>query len=198
MSQEEVQKIKKTALEALKKARSSKQLEDIKVEYLGKRGHLSLMMKKMGKLSQDERPAFGQLVNSSKQEIENLHSELETSFAHSELEEQMKQEKVDMTLPGSSVFLGSRHPVNLVINEVVRIMERLGYSVQSGPLIESDWYNFEALNIAKDHPSRDMQDTFYIDSNHVFKNTHKSCSNSCYGVLRPTIACDGAWSCFSL
>ncbi len=173
MSKVEIEEVKEAALQAFKGAGSSKELYDLKVEYLGKSGQLSLLMRGMGKIPKDERPAFGQLVNGAKREAEDLYNSLEKSFVERELQEKMSKEKIDMTLPGAFMSLGSRHPVSLVINEVVEILGRLGYSVHSGPLIESDWYNFEALNIPGDHPARDMQDTFYIDDSHVLR-THTS------------------------
>ena len=173
MLSEKVQKLKQEAEEELSGAKSSKQLYDIKVKYLGKKGLISLLMREMGGLSKEERPVFGQTVNEAKQALEGLYSQQEQSLKEGEMHAKLESEALDLTLPGPATLKGSNHPVNKVINEIVSIMSRLGYSVRTGPLIEKDFYNFEALNIPADHPARDMQDTFYVDETHVLR-THTS------------------------
>lgn len=169
MSNSKIESVKEEAKAAILKAESSKELYDQKVKYLGKQGSLSALMKEMGKLSKEERPAFGKLVNEAKKEVETAYQVQEKSLQAKELSAQLQKEALDLTLPGVGGGVGTRHPVDMVSNEIVDILSRIGYSVRSGPLIEKDRYNFEALNIPADHPARDMQDTFYVDEDHVLR-----------------------------
>lgn len=173
MSKEKIEQIQKDAEEALKKAQTSQQLYDSKVQFLGKNGSLSALMKDMKSLSAEERPKFGQWVNEAKSSLETLYDSLEKALKTKEVGQQLEKERVDMTLPGPAKSLGSQHPIDKVMDEVVGIFSRLGYSVRLGPMIEKDFFNFEALNMPKDHPARDEQDTFYIDGEHVLR-THTS------------------------
>jgi phenylalanyl-tRNA synthetase alpha chain len=173
MLQEKIEAICKNALVAFARVEDSRQLYDCKVQFLGKKGELSEVMKGLAALSPAEKPAIGKLVNEIKIQIEEAYQLRESALRQSELSAQLAKEKIDLTLPGVPRALGSKHPISMVIDEIVGILARLGYSVRSGPQIESDNYNFEALNIPADHPARDMQDTFYIDENHVLR-THTS------------------------
>jgi phenylalanyl-tRNA synthetase alpha chain len=130
-------------------------------------------MKEMAKLPKEEKPAFGKAVNEVKAAFEKNYSELDAKLKDRELLQRLASEKIDVTLPGPKRLRGSRHPITLVIEEVVGVLSRLGYAVRTGPQIEKDWFNFEALNIPPDHPARDAQDTFYIDDTHVLR-THTS------------------------
>ncbi len=153
---------------------SSKQtLYDCKVQYLGKNGSITDLMKKMGQLSPQEKPQFGQRLNEAKQSLEEIFRQQEERFVQVELAEKLAKEGLDLSLPSVPRPRGGDHPVFAVTQEIVSILSRLGYSVRLGPAVEKDYYNFEALNIPKDHPARDMQDTFFIDSNHVLR-THTS------------------------
>jgi phenylalanyl-tRNA synthetase alpha chain len=165
--------IKETALAAFKAAADSKALYDLKVQYLGKSGSLTEIMKEMASLSKEEKPLFGKKVNEVKAVLEAAYTEAEEALKKKEISSKMASEEIDMTLPGFTRPKGSEHPVHMVINEITTIMARLGYSVRTGPVIEKDYYNFEALNIPADHPARDMQDTFFIDKTHVLR-THTS------------------------
>ena len=140
---------------------------------MGKNGPLSEAMKAMATLPKEEKPAFGKKANEVKKTFEEAYQARESALSQKELNEKLQQEKVDVSLPGVSLFSGSRHPVSLVIRESTAALNRLGFAVRTGPHIEEDWYNFEALNIPPDHPSRDMQDTFYVDDSHVLR-THTS------------------------
>ena len=173
MLEQKVEDIKRRALEAFQSAKDSRELYDIKVQYMGKQGEMSLVMSEMGRLSKEDRPAFGKLINEKKKVIEQGYAQREQELKKQELVEKIAREKLDLTLPGPQRDLGGRHPVTLVMDEIVDILARIGYSVRTGPLIEKDHYNFEALNIPKDHPARDEQDTFYIDRDHVLR-THTS------------------------
>lgn len=174
MLKEKLEVIRGHALAAIRDAGTTSALYEVKVQFLGKQGQLSALMKEMGKLSAEERPTFGKFVNEIKSAIELAYEERERVLKSTELDAKLASEALDLTLPGPAVpQLGAQHPISLVIDEIVSILSRLGYSVRTGPLIEQDRYNFEALNIPKDHPARDMQDTFYIDERHVLR-THTS------------------------
>lgn len=161
------------ALKAFVSAQDSKSLYDFKVKFLGKQGELSLIMKEMGKLSKEERPLFGKLVNEKKDVLEAAYSKREAELKTQELSAKIASESLDLSLPGPYREIGSKHPLTLMVNEIISILSRLGYSVRTGPQIEKDWYNFEALNIPANHPSRDLQDTFYVDDTTVLR-THTS------------------------
>lgn len=174
MLKEKLEEVRGRALVAIREAQTSQALYEVKVQFLGKQGQFSALMKQMGKLTPEERPVFGKLVNDVKDAIDKSYQEREAALKASELDSKLAEESLDLTLPGPQFPpLGSQHPISMVIDEIVGILARLGYSVRTGPLIEQDRYNFEALNIPKDHPARDMQDTFYIDERHVLR-THTS------------------------
>lgn len=173
MLKEKIETVRDKAQAAFAEAGSTQDLYNLKVKFLGKTGELSLLMREMGKLSKEERPEFGKLVNAAKQALENTYIERESHLQAAEMAARLQEERLDLTLPGPTRDKASAHPITLVIDEIVEILSRLGYSVRSGPLIEHDRNNFEALNIPADHPARDQQDTFYIDPSHVLR-THTS------------------------
>lgn len=170
---EKLQEIHQKALQVFKDSENRDQLYQFKVEYLGKSGSLTEIMKEMGKLSKEEKPEFGKKVNEVKQALETFYNECFETLKKQEIQKKMKSEFVDLTLPATASAKGSAHPVYLVMDEIVQILSRLGYSLRLGPSIETDYYNFEALNIPKNHPARDMQDTFFVDETHVLR-THTS------------------------
>lgn len=165
--------IKDEALKAFGAAENSQKLYDQKVHFLGKSGLLTEIMKEMASLSKEEKPLFGKRVNEVKQVLETAYAECEEKIKRQELEAKMSKEELDLSLPAFTKEVGTEHPISKVTNEIFDIMCRIGYSVRTGPLIELDRYNFEALNIPADHPARDMQDTFFIDPTHVLR-THTS------------------------
>lgn len=173
MLQQKLQEIYEKALQSFLNSKSRSELYDHKVTFMGKNGELTALMKKLVELPKEERPQFGQLVNEKKKELELKYDEKEQELARLELAEKIKTEVVDLSLPGPSLSGGRRHPIDLVIHEMIDILVRLGFSVRTGPMIEHDQFNFEKLNFPKDHPARDMQDTFYIDEEHVLR-THTS------------------------
>jgi phenylalanyl-tRNA synthetase alpha chain len=173
MLKEKIEQIRAEASRAFQGANSSKELYDLKVQFLGKQGSFSSIMKEMGKLSAEEKPVFGKYVNEAKQALEALYAEREEALKAGELGARLQAEMLDLTLPAPAMPAGSQHPISIVLDEISRILSRLGYSIRTGPQIEKDRYNFEGLNIPKNHPARDMQDTFYIDEHHVLR-THTS------------------------
>jgi phenylalanyl-tRNA synthetase alpha chain len=170
---ERLVKLQAEALSALQQSQDLKALQDVRVSILGKKGALTDIMKGMRELSAEERPAIGNLVNSLKDQFEAAFALRQSELQQKAIADKLAQENIDVTLPGRTVVPGSLHPVTLVSDEIVDIFSRLGFSVAEGPEIEQDFYNFEALNIPKDHPARDMQDTFYISDDLVLR-THTS------------------------
>lgn len=161
------------ALTQVQAAIDLQKLYDAKVAFAGKQGFLSEIMREMGKLPKEEKPEFGKQVNLVKVNFESAYAQAEAELQASALKDKIQRERVDVSLPGPEFEVGATHPIALMTNEVVSILGRLGYTVRTGPQIEKDWYNFEALNIPPDHPARDMQDTFYVDQDHVLR-THTS------------------------
>ncbi len=165
----EIAKIRESFLQDLQEAIRSKDVEEIRIKYLGKKGSLSSLMKLLKDAKEEERPLFGKLVNDLKEEIT---SHIENSLKRLSLGEQSQKfsrEKIDVTLPGRRAFVGNLHPVTMMIEELIGIFSSMGFSVQFGPDLESDFYNFEALNFSKDHPARDMQDSFYVSPNMLLR-----------------------------
>ncbi len=148
-------------------------LRDIQVEYLGKKGKLTLVLRGMGALSAEERPLIGQLANEIRDEMNALLEETRMRLEAGELARKLAGENIDVTLPGRRVSRGHLHPLTLVENRIKEIFESMGYVVEEGREIELDHYNFERMNIPKDHPAREMQDTFYVSSE-VLLRTHTS------------------------
>lgn len=157
--------IRDKAAERLSGVSDLKTLEEMRVEFLGKKGELTAILKSMGQLSAEERPAMGQLANEIRTFIEDKLEARTAELKSAIAEEKLKTETLDVTMPGTPVRQGHRHPLNIVLDEVKEIFLGLGFDVVSGPEVELDYYNFEALNLPKDHPARDTQDTFYITEN---------------------------------
>ncbi len=161
----DLQNIKEQAAEALSKAADSKTLESLRVKYLGKKGELTAILKQMGQLSAEERPKVGQLANEVRTGIEQLIEERSAAIKQAMLDARLNAERLDVTMPGKAAPIGKAHPLNKVLDEVKEIFLGMGFSISEGPEVETDYYNFEALNIPKNHPARDTQDTFYISDN---------------------------------
>lgn len=148
-------------------------LQELRIKYLGKKGELTSVMKGLGTLSPEERPLVGQVVNKVKSELESKIDSAAIQIREAGRAEKLRLERVDVTLPGRRLPAGTRHPITLVTEEISSIFAGLGFQVAEGPEIEHDFYNFEALNFPKDHPARDMQDTFFI-SDSLLLRTHTS------------------------
>ena len=160
--QEQIEKIKKSSVEELKNEKNLKEISDIKVKYLGKKGALTSVLRGMGALAPEERPVIGSLVNNVRDELNRLFDEKEKELTEKELQEKLAKEKIDVTLPSTKISRGSKHPLNRVIEEIEDLFVSMGYDVVDGPELETDEYCFERLNLPKGHPARDMQDSFYI------------------------------------
>ena len=159
---EEIKKIKENSIKEMKKCKDLKTLNDVRVKYLGKKGELTLVLRGMGKLSPEERPIIGSLVNEVRDELNSLLEKKEKELEHEELERKLATENIDVTEPSKKIVLGSKHPITQVIEEVEEIFLGMGYEIADGPEVEKSIYNFDKLNTPPDHPARDIQDTFYI------------------------------------
>lgn len=171
---DQIEQIKLNAKEEIEKVSGLKDLADIKVKYLGKKGELTSVLRGMGALSSEERPVIGSLVNVVRDELEGLISEKEEYFKQIELNKKLESEKIDITLPSKKAIRGSKHPMNLVIEEVEDLFVSMGYDVVSGPELETDEYCFKKLNLPEGHPARDMQDSFYITNEHLLRTQTSS------------------------
>ena len=166
---EQIEQIRKNATEEISKVTDAKELNDIRVKYLGKKGELTAVLRGMGALSSEERPVIGSLVNVVRDELEKLISEKEEFYKQEELNRKLETEKIDITLPSAKVKKGSKHPLNRIIEEVEDLFVSMGYDVVDGPELETDEYCFERLNLPKGHPARDMQDSFYVTPEYLLR-----------------------------
>ena len=167
---DQLEKIKEEALNQIESSDALEKLNDIRVAYLGKKGQLTSVLKSMKDVPPEERPKVGQMVNDARALIEGKLEEARTALAKKAREEQMKKEVIDVTLPAKRNHVGHSHPNTIALEEVERIFVGMGYEVVEGPEVEYDLYNFEKLNIPKNHPARDEQDTFYINENIVLRS----------------------------
>ncbi|QJA09525.1 phenylalanine--tRNA ligase subunit alpha [Romboutsia sp. CE17] len=162
--QEKLLNLKDIALDEIKDASTIEELESLRVKYSGKKGQLTAIMKEMGKLSAEERPVVGKVANVVREAIEGGINTKKEEIKAIEKEKQLASEVIDVTMPGKVFTVGKKHPISKVIDEVSEIFMGLGFSIAEGPEVETIENNFDALNAPKDHPSRDMSDTFYINS----------------------------------
>ncbi len=166
---EQLQQIKDEALKQIQASDVLEKLNDVKVNFLGKKGELTSVLKGMKDVAPQDRPKVGQMVNETREIIEQALEEAKLKMERSFREAQMKSEVIDVTLPAKKDTMGHRHPNTIVMEEVERIFVGMGYEVVEGPEIETDYYNFEALNIPADHPAKDEQDTFYINGDFLLR-----------------------------
>lgn len=167
---EQLSTIRNNAKTELSSVTTQQELDAIRVKYLGKKGELTAILKQMGKLTPEERPVMGQLANEIRTEIEQMIEEKGADIKSLETAEKLKSEKLDVTLPGKRHVMGHKHPLSVVLEEINEIFIGMGFEIVDGPEVEYDYYNFEALNIPKNHPARDAQDTFYITENIVLRS----------------------------
>lgn len=167
---DQLEKIKQEALKQIEASDALEKLNDIKVAYLGKKGELTSVLKSMKDVTPEDRPKIGQMVNEAREAIEGKLDAAMTALMKKAREEQLKKEVIDITLPAKRNRVGHTHPNTIALEEVERIFVGMGYEVIEGPEVEYDHYNFEKLNIPKNHPARDEQDTFYISDNIVLRS----------------------------
>ncbi len=170
---DQLDQLEAQAAQEIAAAADAAALEELRVGLLGKKGRLSGVLGAMGKLPGDERPVVGQRANVLKEQVQSLLSDRLQAVKSAAMAERIASETLDVTMPASFTPVGHRHPLISTIEEIVDIFSGLGYQVEEGPEIESDFYNFTALNIPPDHPARDMQDTFYL-GDHQLLRTHTS------------------------
>lgn len=170
---DELLKIKEEALAKISEAKTLKELNDLRVLYLGKKGPMQAAMKSMKDMDKFLRAEFGKVSNQVKQEITRAVENKKVALEEAELNERLKNEKIDITLPSTALPTGSIHPLTMIKEELEDLFIGMGYSIAEGPEVETDHFNFELMNLPKDHPARDMQDTFYIDENTLLR-THTS------------------------
>jgi len=171
--QEKLIKIEQEAAAAIGCSSSVKELEDVRIKYLGRKGEIQEIMKLLPSLPEDTRPETGKLVNDVKRKLTLQIDEKINTLSRSEVSKKLKEEKLDITLPGTGIKKGRLHPITKTFEDVKRIFTRIGYSIAEGPDIETNWNNFEALNFPPSHPAMDMQATFFVDEGLVLR-THTS------------------------
>lgn len=159
---QDVQRIQEETLSELQKLSTLEELQELKVKVLGKKGTLTALLRQMGSLSPEERPIFGQVVNETRDVLEVAWARRTEELSKAAMQKQLEEEKLDISLPGISLPRGHQHPLTKVIEEMEEIFLGMGFQIAEGPEIETDYYNFEALNLPKEHPAREMQDSFYI------------------------------------
>ncbi|MDC3412594.1 phenylalanine--tRNA ligase subunit alpha [Aquibacillus sp. 3ASR75-11] len=170
---ERLEELKAEALEKVEKAYSPSDLQDVKVAYLGKKGPITEVLRGMGKLSQEERPIIGELANTVREAITEAIETKKNTLEAIELERKLQEEAIDVTLPGRPVSVGGPHLLTKIVEEIEDLFIGMGFEIREGPEVETDYYNFEALNLPKGHPARDMQDSFYITEDLLLR-THTS------------------------
>ncbi|MCM3739905.1 phenylalanine--tRNA ligase subunit alpha [Oceanobacillus luteolus] len=170
---EQLEALQQEALAKINDVNEMKNLQDIRVAYLGKKGSITKVLKGMGKLSPEERPVIGEVANNVRNAITEAVEEKAAELEEIALNKQLEEETIDVTLPGRKVNVGGPHLLTSIVEEIEDLFIGMGYEVKEGPEVETDYYNFEALNLPKDHPARDMQDSFYI-TNELLLRTHTS------------------------
>ncbi len=170
---EDLKNLKKEIKKAFNNVEDLDSLEKLRIKYLGKKGKIQDVFNQIGQVEPEKRPVIGKETNILKAEIEKLHKQIKEKLKKKRQKQKLEAEKIDVTLPGIKPKTGYKHPLTLVIEEIEEIFLGLGFSIAEGPQIETEYYNFEALNIPENHPARDLQDTLYIDDNHLLR-THTS------------------------
>ena len=163
----------KTALSAIASAMDLRSLDQVRIDYLGKKGELTAQLKQLGKLEPEQRPAFGEAINNAKKQVEEAIEKRRDELQHAQLQSRLTQESVDITLPGRGMHSGGLHPITQTLQYMELLFSQLGFEIVEGPEIEDDFHNFEALNIPDHHPARAMHDTFYFPGNLLLR-THTS------------------------
>jgi len=171
--EEKLQEVKNQAIDEIGQVSEEVALQNLKAKFVGRKGIITEILKGMKDVPKEDRPKMGVLINEVKTFVEDLFDEKAVHIKEEKKKRSISEEKIDVTLPSRSLPVGAKHPVTQVMEEIIGLFERMGFEVAEGPEIETDHYNFEALNIPKNHPARDMQDTFYI-SDDVVLRTHTS------------------------
>lgn len=160
--EDKIKRLEETAIDAVRAVKNLAELDEIRVKYLGKKGELTAILRGMKDVSPEDKPKIGKFVNDAREAIEKELQGRNIILKENELLNRLENEKIDVTLPGRLPHIGHFHPITLTLNHIKKIFLNMGFSIEEGPEIEEDYYNFELLNLPKDHPARDMQDSFYI------------------------------------
>ncbi|QJW46156.1 phenylalanine--tRNA ligase subunit alpha [bacterium BFN5] len=171
--EQQLNELRQQATIELAQAANAEKLNELRVKYLGKKGSLTAVLRGLGALTAEERPRIGQIVNEIRTELDQLIESKSNTLKQAELSLRLASEKIDVTLPGRKSNLGHKHPLTKTLDHIKSIFMKLGFEIADGPEVEQDYYNFEALNLPKDHPARDMQDSFYI-TEELLLRTHTS------------------------
>lgn len=184
---EQLRQIKEKAAQQLSSVISLEKIEEFRVQYLGKKGELTAIMKGMGKLSVEERPVMGQLANEVRSFLEEQVESRKAALESQAENDKILKETIDVTMPGTRMAQGKKHPLTTVLDDLKDIFIGMGFSIAEGPEVELDYYNFEALNLPKDHPARDTQDTFYIDEDVLLRTQTSSVQIRVMETQKPPI-----------
>lgn len=168
--QEKIGALRQQFKTELSSVKESKDVEQLKVRFLGKKGPVQDLMNALREAPSDQRPLLGKQINDLKTELSELCDKALGSLHEAELASRIAEERIDVTLPGRRRFMGKEHPLSALLDEIIEILSGMGFSVQYGPDIDSDWYNYEGLNFPPDHPAREMQDTFYLDAKMLLRS----------------------------
>lgn len=193
---DKIHEIENRFKELLDKASKSQELEDIRIQFLGKKGHVQALMPFLKDCAADERPTLGKLINDLKDSITDNIEQTLSKFKNEETKEQLSQESLDVTLPGRKQFSGSAHPISWMVEKMLAIYARLGFSIQNSPEIESDYYNYGGLNYPEDHPARDMQDTFYLSKDSLLRSHTTSIQQRIMEKKKPPIRIVSYGKCY--
>jgi len=185
--QEKLKQMMLNAEERIKNSGGLKELEELRVSYLGKKGELTAILKSMGSLSPEERPSVGKLANDARDFIESKLNEAADALNRILRTKKLGEENIDVTMPGTARALGGKHPMTIVIDEIKSIFIGMGYEIADGPDVETDYYNFEALNIPEGHPAKDEQDTFYVEGGFVLRTQTSSVQIRTMERMKPPI-----------
>ena len=172
--QDQLEQIRIEALAEMQEVETLETLEKLRIKYFGRKGLFTDVMKGMGKLSKEQKPVIGKLSNEIRSEITNKFDQVTEELNQQKHERQLEEETIDITLPGRQRQKGRRHPITQVLNQIQLIFKGMGFQAVEGPEIELEFYNFDALNTPKDHPARDLQDTFYFAEKYLLRTHSKS------------------------
>lgn len=192
----ELNTLKEQAVQSILKVASEKELEELRIEYLGKKGKLTQILKSLASLSDQERPIIGQLSNEVKQTITDHLIKKKNELKLKAHEEKIRQEGIDISIPGRNPFIGHLHPLSQIIQEITNIFKRMGFQIAEGPELEEEYYNFDALNMPKSHPARDEQDSFYITSDKLLRTQTSPVQIRVMEKQKPPIAIVSSGRCF--
>ena len=188
--------MKEEVIEKINTAKSVDIVEQLRVEFLGKKGKITDILKGLKDLSVEEKKEIGKLANDVKSELESKIEKAVEIISEREIEEKLSKENFDITFPGKEIEKGSLHPITIVQKRAEEIFKGMGFMIADGPEIETDYFNFEVLNIPKDHPARDMQDTYYLNTGNVLRTQTSACQGRFMQKVKPPFRMIAPGRCF--